>query len=139
MTTMLILVQFIGQSVGLIYYRWVTPIEQIPDHFKMPLYPLPCIIQLVLFSFIFITTDNYLVSGNNPVLELSLLFLLFGVALFLVWSKVQKQWPFKPVGEDKSTEGGNEGDVEVIAEGDEEEEEGNKKEESVEGRVEPTM
>ena len=38
MTTLLVLVQFMGQSIGLMYYRYVTPVEEQPQGWRTHLY-----------------------------------------------------------------------------------------------------
>lgn len=94
MTVLLVLVQFIGQSVGLLYYRYTTPKDEQPDGWRMPLFPLPCIIQIILFFFIFITSSNRVVSGEDPILEFGVLLIAVGVVLFLFRAKYRKDWPF---------------------------------------------
>lgn len=94
MTTMLCLIMFCGQSAGLMYYRYTTPKEQIPDGWKMPFFPLPCIIQFIIFFFIFITS-NSAIRGKKPVLEMSVGFLVFGAICFLIRSRIQRTWPFE--------------------------------------------
>merc|ERR1712154_499663 len=76
------------------WYRYITPPDEIPDGFKMPFYPWPCVIQLVVFLFIFIATENYVIDGGVPILELSLLFLLLGVAMYMMRARVRREWPF---------------------------------------------
>merc|ERR1719266_2147650 len=62
MLTMMLFVQFMGQGWGLIYYRWFTPKEnQEIGSFTVPMFPIPNIIQLIIFGFIFITTDTYVI------------------------------------------------------------------------------
>lgn len=94
MTTMIVLVMFCGQSLGLVIYRYTTPKEKQADGWRMPLFPLPCIIQFIIFFFVFITTDNSSWDGASPVLETSIGFLFLGVVMFLARSKYNKQWPF---------------------------------------------
>lgn len=94
MTTLLVFVQFIGQAIGLLYYRYVTPKEEQPEGWRMPLYPLPVIIQIILFFFIFITSPSWLLYGDDPILDFSVIFMLIGVVLFLARAKVRKDWPF---------------------------------------------
>jgi len=94
MTTLLVFLQFIGQAIGLLYYRYVTPKEEQPDGWRMPLYPLPVIIQIVLFFFIFITSPSWLLYGGDPILDFSVIFMALGVVLFLFRAKSKKQWPF---------------------------------------------
>lgn len=96
MTTLLVLVQFVGQSAGLLWYRYRTPKQEQPDGWRMPLYPLPCIIQLTLFLFVFISSPSYFLYGDSvPTLELSIIFMIIGVMFFLLRSKMRRHWPFE--------------------------------------------
>jgi len=96
MVNLIVFVQFLGQSVGLMYYRWRVPKDEQVDGWRMPLYPLPCIIQAVLFFFIWITTDSVLLWGSEkPIFELALGFLLIGPVLFLFHARYNKTWPFE--------------------------------------------
>merc|ERR1711981_626480 len=52
MATLLVLMQFIGQSVGLMLYRYTVKKEDQEKGWRMPLFPLPCLVQIVLFGFI---------------------------------------------------------------------------------------
>lgn len=95
MTTMMVLVMFIGQSVGLLVYRYTVPEHEQRPGWRMPLFPLPVIIQLLIFVFIWITTDSTSLWGSEtPILELSLGFIMVGPALFLMRAKVLEEWPF---------------------------------------------
>jgi len=80
-----ILIQFLGQNVALTLLRKDRPDLKRP--FKMWLYPIPSIIAFVGFSFIFIS------SGFNAIV-LGLLWLLIGIAFFIVWAKLNSEWPF---------------------------------------------
>ncbi len=94
MTTLLVFVQFIGQAVGLLYYRWKTPYEELPEGWRMPLYPLPVIIQIILFFYIFITSPSWVLYGEDPILDICVLFLIGGGIMFLIRAKVKNVWPF---------------------------------------------
>lgn len=97
LVTIVVFVQFMGQAVGLLYYRWRTPREKQPKGFRMPLYPLPVILQLSIFFFIWITTDSWLLWGSEePVLEMALCWILLGIPMFLIHARVNKAWPFFP-------------------------------------------
>jgi amino acid transporter len=80
-----ILVQFIGQIFALILLRRRAPDMSRP--YKMWLYPLPSIIALIGWVFIFATTPW-------PVVVLGLGTLVLGVVFFLVWSWYTERWPF---------------------------------------------
>ena len=69
MTTLLVLMQFMGQSFGLIYYRWTVKEEDQEQGWRMPCFPVPCVIQLVLFGLIFSTSDSYLLWGSEKPTE----------------------------------------------------------------------
>src|ERR1700704_1029080 len=80
-----ILVQFIGQIFALILLRKRAP--EMPRPYRMWLYPLPSIIALVGWVFIFAT-------ANRPVIALGLGTLVLGAIFFLVWSWYTERWPF---------------------------------------------
>jgi basic amino acid/polyamine antiporter, APA family len=85
LVTMRILVQFIGQIGAVILLRRTKPDSARP--FKMWLYPLPALVALLGWIFLFVT------SGARQMLY-SVLALAIGVAAFLIWSKQRKSWPF---------------------------------------------
>jgi amino acid transporter len=80
-----ILVQFIGQIFALMLLRKRAP--DMPRPYKMWLYPLPSIIALIGWVFIFATTPW-------PVVVLGLGTLVLGVVFFLIWSWYTERWPF---------------------------------------------
>ena len=79
-----ILVQFIGQVFALILLRRRAP--DMPRPYRMWLYPLPSIIALVGWIFIFATTPW-------PVIVLGLGMLTLGAGVFLAWSWRSASWP----------------------------------------------
>jgi amino acid transporter len=81
-----ILVQFVGQVVGVMRLRRIRP--HMPRPYKIWLYPVPAIVALVGWSFIFITTDVRVIGFGVGILAL-------GVICFLVWSRRTRQWPFQ--------------------------------------------
>lgn len=96
MLTMMLLVQFMGQGWGLIWYRYFTPEEhQEEAPFSVPCFPIPNIIQLIIFGFIFLTTETYVIHGHVPLLEIALAFLLAGVAMYFMWARAKSFWPFE--------------------------------------------
>jgi amino acid transporter len=80
-----ILVQFVGQILALILLRKRAP--DMPRPYKMWLYPLPGLIALIGWVFIFATTAW-------PVILLGLGTLALGVVFFFVWSWSTRRWPF---------------------------------------------
>jgi amino acid transporter len=83
-----ILVQFVGQIVGLIRLRRTRP--DLPRPYRVWLYPVPPLIALVGWLFIFATTDV-------RVIGFSLLILLAGIGCYLVWSRFRVANPSSPV------------------------------------------
>jgi amino acid transporter len=80
-----IVVQFIGQVVGVMRLRRTRP--DMPRPYRIWLYPIPALIALVGWLFIFVTT-------NVRVIGFGLAILALGVAGFLIWSHRLRQWPF---------------------------------------------
>jgi amino acid transporter len=83
---MRILVQFIGQALGVMRLRRTRP--DMPRPYRIWLYPIPTFIALVGWTFIFLTT-------NVRVIGFGLAILALGVVAFLIWSRRLKQWPFE--------------------------------------------
>jgi amino acid transporter len=85
LVTMRILVQFIGQIGAVILLRRLQPNSARP--FKMWLYPLPALIALLGWLFLFFT------SGTQQ-MAYSVLAIIVGIVAFLIWSKQRQSWPF---------------------------------------------
>ncbi len=83
-----ILVQFVGQIVGLFLLRRMQP--ERPRPFRIWFAPLPC--GLALAGWLYV----YAASGRQFVLP-SLLTLLAGAAAFLLWSWRLSEWPFSRI------------------------------------------
>ena len=80
-----ILVQFMGQVFGVMALRRRAP--DMPRPYRMWLYPLPALLALFGWIFVFATTQAHVILFGLGVLAL-------GVAAFLLWSRQTKQWPF---------------------------------------------
>ena len=80
-----IVVQFMGQVVGLILLRRNAP--DMPRPYRMWLYPLPALVALVGWLFVFATTQLRVILFGVGVLVL-------GCLAFLLWSWNTKRWPF---------------------------------------------
>ncbi len=78
-------VQFIGQIMGLLLLRRARP--DVPRPFRMWLYPLPAIVALVLWAYIFVTAGKYMLAAA----------ILFpaGIVAFLLQARRQRAWPFE--------------------------------------------
>ncbi|HLW43809.1 MAG TPA: APC family permease, partial [Candidatus Acidoferrales bacterium] len=81
---MRILVQFVGQAVGIIMLRRKWASERFP--FKMWLYPIPAGLAIILWLVLFVATGWKTLFGVIAILA--------GVIVFLVRSKGLKEWPF---------------------------------------------
>jgi uncharacterized membrane protein len=81
-----ILVQFIGQIVGIVLLRRHAPTMTRP--FRIWLYPVPVVIAFVGWLFIFATTSVHVILFGLGMLAL-------GVVCFFVWSLRLRQWPFR--------------------------------------------
>jgi amino acid transporter len=80
-----ILVQFIGQVFAIFLLRKRLPGSALP--YKMWLYPLPCLLALVGWIFLFATAEKRLILLGMGTLAL-------GVICFLIWTKIARLWPF---------------------------------------------
>jgi amino acid transporter len=82
---MRILIQFIGQSIGLILLVKAKGLK----HFswRMPLYPLPALLAIGMWAFIFYSTGSKMMLGGITVITL-------GVIAYLLKANRNKEWPF---------------------------------------------
>ncbi len=82
---MRIMIQFIGQAVGLLILR--SKKNEIEFPYKMPLFPLPVILAIGIWLFILISTGSNLMFAG-------LVVIFIGAIVYLIKAKVQKEWPF---------------------------------------------
>lgn len=82
---MRIIVQFIGQSVGLLLLHKRKPRSFFP--FRMPIYPIPALLAIALWGYLFLSTGTDLV-------KIAMLFLLTGVVIYFIKAKKTHDWPF---------------------------------------------
>jgi amino acid transporter len=80
-----IVVQFMGQVVGLVLLRRHAP--DMPRPYRMWLYPLPALVAVLGWIFVFATTQLMVILFGVGVLAL-------GCITFLVWSWKTSGWPF---------------------------------------------
>ncbi len=83
---MRIMVQFIGQAAGVVLLRKRNGSKQLP--YKMPLYPLPVILVIAMWLFIFYATGTTVIASFAAVF-------LSGVIVYMVQAKIKNNWPFK--------------------------------------------
>ena len=81
-----ILVQFIGQIFAVMLLRKHSPEMNRP--FRIWLYPIPSVVALIGWIFIFATTDWKVIGFGLGSLGL-------GVLFFLGWSRRYQRWPFE--------------------------------------------
>jgi amino acid transporter len=84
-----IVVQFMGQIVGLLLLRRQAPDMLQPYH--MWLYPVPALVALLGWIFVFATTQIQVILFGVGMLAL-------GCLAFLLWSRNTKGWPFDLAG-----------------------------------------
>src|SRR5215468_3946375 len=80
-----ILIQFIGQIAAVTLLRRNEPALNRP--YRIWLYPLPNLLALFGWIFVFATTDWTIIAFG-------LASILLGVVCFLIWSRSTNQWPF---------------------------------------------
>jgi len=80
-----ILVQFMGQIGAVTLLRRREP--DLPRPYRMWLYPLPSLVALLGWIFIFATTPWRIMGFGIGALGL-------GIVCFLIWSKKKRTWPF---------------------------------------------
>jgi amino acid transporter len=80
-----ILEQFVAQAIGVILLRYKEPDR--PRPFRMWLYPLPCLLALIGWLYLYGSAGLlYIGLGAGT--------LAAGVVVFLIWSWQTKGWPF---------------------------------------------
>ena len=82
---MRILVQFVGQAFGLMVLRTRNGTKHLP--FKMPLYPLPVILAILIWLWVFYSTGAEFMQAGLIVISL-------GVIAFLIKARMARHWPF---------------------------------------------
>lgn len=81
---MRLLVQFIGQAVGVILLRKRWSAERLP--FKMWLYPVPAVLTMIGWAWLFWYT--------GPARKWGLLEIALGITAFMIRAREKKEWPF---------------------------------------------
>ena len=80
-----ILEQFVAQAIGVMMLRHLQPDR--PRPWKMWLYPLPCLVALVGWLFVYISTGTLFIAIGAATL-------VAGALVFLVWTARRGEWPF---------------------------------------------
>jgi fructoselysine transporter len=82
---MRIVVQFVGQAVGLLLLHRRRASADFP--FRMPFFPLPVLLAIGVWLFVFFSTGlTFMVSGLTVI--------SVGIIAFLISAGVNKRWPF---------------------------------------------
>ena len=82
---MRIMIQFVGQAIGLLILRFKKSDVVFP--YKMPLFPLPVILAIVMWVFV-------LKSTGNRLRDWGLLIIFAGTIVYFIKAKIKKEWPF---------------------------------------------
>jgi amino acid transporter len=85
---MRIIIQFIGQAVGIMILRSKKPSSFFP--FKMWLYPLPALIAILMWIGLFLSTGMYFAIGGVIVI-------IVGAIVFFIRAYYKKDWPFTEI------------------------------------------
>eukprot|EP00656_Telonema_subtile_P050960 TRINITY_DN6735_c0_g1_i2.p1 TRINITY_DN6735_c0_g1~~TRINITY_DN6735_c0_g1_i2.p1 ORF type:complete len:260 (-),score=62.26 TRINITY_DN6735_c0_g1_i2:97-876(-) len=94
MLTSRLIIQFAAQSIGVLLLRAQPPrdaqdAQRRAHAFKVPFAPLTNVVTIVCFVTLFVTTQNYLISGQAPLLECSAGLIGAGCVVFVcVWDRV---------------------------------------------------
>src|SRR5665213_1015059 len=83
---MRIMIQFVGQAVGLLILRSKRNSDEFP--YKMPLFPLPVYLAIAMWLFILVSTGSKLMFWG-------LMVILMGTIVYFIKASVQKEWPFR--------------------------------------------
>ena len=91
---MRILVQFVGQAIGLVLLRRRRGSANLP--FRMPLYPLPVVLAVAVWLWVFYSIEGGVTLGGFtlPFQAAALAMMALGTGVFLLRSKSTGQWPF---------------------------------------------
>ena len=83
---MRIVVQFVGQAIGLLLLHRRRALADFP--FRMPLYPVPVVLAIGVWLFIFFSTGLAFMLSGLAVIGL-------GIVAFLFSSRYRRRWPFE--------------------------------------------
>jgi len=90
---MRILIQFVSQSIGVILLHRRKPVVHLP--YKMVLFPLPAVLGIIVWMFIFFSSGWAYIAG-------ALLVIIIGSLFFLLHARNKYLWPFNRLKSDLS-------------------------------------
>lgn len=82
---MRILIQFIGQAIGLLLLRKTRSKDMFP--YKMPFFPVPVYTAIAMWLFILYSTGLKMMAYGAVVIAM-------GTMVFFIKAKINKEWPF---------------------------------------------
>jgi fructoselysine transporter len=82
---MRILIQFIAQAIGLLLLRRARKTTLFP--YKMPLFPLPVYLAILIWFGILVSTGLHMVLGGLTAIAT-------GTVVYFIKAKINKEWPF---------------------------------------------
>ncbi len=82
---MRILIQFIGQAIGLLLLRKTRDKNDFP--YKMPFFPVPVFMAIAIWLYILYSTGIKMAAYG-------LVVIILGIIVFFIKAKVNKEWPF---------------------------------------------
>ena len=77
-----------GQAVGVVLLRKRNGRQHLP--YTMSLYPLPVVLVIIMWLFIFCATGLKIMASF-------LIVLMSGIVVYLVQANVKKKWPFNEI------------------------------------------
>jgi fructoselysine transporter len=83
---MRIIVQFIAQAAGVVLLRRRNGTAKLP--YKMPLYPLPIIVAIIIWLLLFSCT------GIKSIISFGIVF-GSGLVVYFIYARLKKQWPYQ--------------------------------------------
>ncbi|MEY9938345.1 APC family permease [Streptacidiphilus sp. MAP5-3] len=92
LTTVMVIIQALAQIAAVTVLRRRQP--NLARPYKMLLYPLPSVVAGIGWLVIYGWADKAN-PGVHPI-EWSLAWVVLGVVAYLIWSRVEKSWPFGP-------------------------------------------
>jgi fructoselysine transporter len=82
---MRIIIQFIGQAIGLLLLRSKKSDIEFP--YKMPLFPVPVILAIAMWIFILVSTGSKLMNWGLVIIGL-------GTIVYFIKAAIKREWPF---------------------------------------------
>jgi amino acid transporter len=83
-----LMVQFLAQTIGVVYFRIKHPHVQRP--FKMWLYPLPAVLAFIGFVYVLFSRQNF-----QKEIKYAIVLLVIGSVLYFWRAWRKKEWPFQ--------------------------------------------